>query len=165
MQGITQTYAGRLTDAELAHVLGSYAAGYAAMCAFDALKGHDLFTEARGDYQHSVDALIDGPTLSKARWDGAQCAEKVFKGLLAQAGHPYPTAGAKGHDIAHLGGLIKTHFEIAIPAGVLRAIHCPPAVRYGEMNVDQNEAWTSHMALLTALRAVAAIKQPGPRLR
>ena len=165
MKGITQTYADRLTDAELAHVLGSYAAGYAAMCALDALKGHDFFTEARGDYKHSVDALIDGPTLSKARWDGAQCAEKIFKGLLAQAGHPYPTGGAKGHDIVHLGGLIKTHFGVAIPDGVLRAIHCPTAVRYGEMNVDQNEAWTSHMDLLTALRAVSTIKQPGARRR
>lgn len=165
LEGLTQTYANRLTDPELVHVLRNYAGGFAAMAALDALKGHELFNEARGDYQHSVAALIDGPTLSKARWDGAQCAEKVFKGLLAQAGHPYPTGGPKAHDIVHLGSLINAHFGIPIPEGVLRSIHCPTAVRYAEINVDLNEAWTSHMALLTALHAVAAIKQPGPRLR
>jgi len=148
-------------------VMQAYDRGYVAMATLDELKGHDLFDQARGDYTHSVEALAAGLVLSKARWDTAQCAEKVFKGLLGRAGQPFPTNAAQGHDIVHLGDLVMKHFGIALPDGALRAIHCSPKVRYGEMNVDPNEAWTSHDALLDVLARLRPIALPvdGKRLR
>lgn len=167
LQDVTQAYIDRLADDEVARVLQAYGRGYAAMATLDELMGHDLFDQARGDYAHSVDALATGQTLSKARWDTAQCAEKVLKGLLGRAGQAYPINAGQGHDIVHLGGLVTAHFGIALPEGALRAIHCPPKVRYGEMNVDLNEAWTSHDALLGILDRLRSIALPpgGKRLR
>lgn len=167
LQDVTQAYVDRLTDAEIDRVMQAYDRGYVAMATLDELKGHDLFDQARGDYTHSVEALAAGLVLSKARWDTAQCAEKVFKGLLGRAGQPFPTNAAQGHDIVHLGDLVMKHFGIALPDGALRAIHCSPKVRYGEMNVDPNEAWTSHDALLDVLARLRPIALPvgGKRLR
>lgn len=167
LQGVTQAYSDRLTDADLARVMQAYGRGYAAMVTLDELKGHDLFDQARGDYAHSVEALANGQALSKARWDTAQCAEKVFKGLLGRAGQTFPTSAGQGHDIVHLGALVTAHFGITLPEGALRAIHCSPKLRYGEMNVDLNEAWTSHDALLDILTRLRLVALPpgGKQLR
>jgi hypothetical protein len=165
--GMTQAYANRLSDDEVGQVLNAYLRGYDAMAALDEMRGHDLFDQAKGDYRHSVDALSSGNTLGNARWDNAQCAEKIFKGLLGRVGHSFPKSGAQGHDIVHLGGLIAMNFGIIIPNSGLRAIHCPTGVRYGEINVDMNEAWTSHTALLDTLANLRSIALPlgGKRLR
>lgn len=151
LRGITQAYAELLSNDELTHVMKAYSRGYVAMRTLGEMRGHQLFDQAKGDYRHSVEALSAGDALSKARWDNAQCAEKIFKGLLAQAGQEFPTSGRRGHDIAHLGRLISTTFGSSIPNGKLCDIHCPAAIRYGEINVDMHEAWTSHAALIDTL--------------
>jgi len=157
IKGLTQVYANQLRDEELRQLGNAYARGYVAMAALDEMRGHDLFDQAKGDYRHSVEALSEGRTLSKARWDNAQCAEKVFKALLGRAGHTFPTSGSRGHDIVHLGELVAKDLGVTIPTGMLRTIHCPPSVRYGEITIDMNEAWTSHVALLDALAALRRI--------
>jgi hypothetical protein len=156
VENLTQAYATRLSDDELSYIWSEFHQGWDAVSCLTDLRGHELFNQARGDYAQSVETLLDARTLSKARWDTAQCAEKIFKGLLARAGHGFPTSRGKGHDIAHLGGLMKQHFGLNISTGSLAAIHCPPMVRYGEMNVDPNEAWTSHKELLSVLRSISA---------
>ncbi|MEO7067392.1 MAG: hypothetical protein ABI114_10825 [Rhodanobacter sp.] len=156
VEGLTQSYANRLSDHDLIHIFQEFQNGYASIGYLNDLHGHDLFDQARGDYKQSVDTLMDGRTLSKARWDNAQCAEKIFKGLLARDGHPFPTNARQGHDIAHLGGLLKQHLGIELPESSLRTITCLPAARYGEINVDANEAWTSHKELLATLRRIGS---------
>ena len=158
VQGLTQVYANRLSEAELVHVFKSFAAGSQALAVLDAMRGEVLFEEAKGDYHHSVSALMDGPTFGKARWDNAQAAEKLFKGLLSEGKQAYPKGGPKAHDIVHLGGLVQSYLGIPIPESLLRTINCPTGARYAEMNVDQNEAWTSHMALLSMLRVIGIAK-------
>lgn len=167
LQGVTQAYVDRLTEAEIGRVMQAYDRGYSAMATLDELKGHDLFEQARGDYVHSVEALANGQALSKARWDTAQCAEKVFKGLLGRARQPFSKNVGQGHDIVLLGGSVTAHFGIALPPDALRAIHCSTKVRYGEMKVDLNEAWISHDALLDVLGRLRSIALPpiGKRLR
>ena len=167
IEGLTQTYASQLEHDELQQLGTAYGRGYSAMASLDEMRGHGLFDQAKGDYRHSVEALSEGRTLSKARWDNAQCAEKIFKALLDRAGHTYPKSGSKGHDIVHLGELVTNSLGVSVPINMLQAIHCPPSVRYGEVNIDMNSAWTSHAALLEVLvllRPIAA--SPGqPRLR
>ncbi|PRH81266.1 hypothetical protein [Arenimonas caeni] len=167
LKGVTQNYASQLTDIEVASVLRSYQRGYVALTALDELKGHELFSAARGDYGFSVEALLDGRALGKARWDNAQCAEKVLKGLLGRAGQPFPTNAAQGHDIVHLGRLVSQHFSLALPESDLRLIYCPPKVRYAQVAIDQEEAWVAHEALLGVLGHLRSIALPpgGKRLR
>lgn len=159
---MTQVYANRLEDTDLEFIWREVLTGYEAVKLLDTLSGHEFFDQARGDYEHSVEALLAGHHLSKARWDNAQCAEKVLKGLLDKAGHKYPTYGAKGHDILELGRLANQKLGLSIPDGCLRSIHCPTSVRYGEMNVDQNEAYCAHKDLLAMLRNIAATLEPTP---
>lgn len=156
---MTSAYASRLSDDELAFIGKEVITSLEAIWVLDGLSGHELFEQARGDYSHAVEALLAGNHLSKARWDTAQCAEKVLKGLLARAGHKYPTFGAKGHDILELGRLVTEKLGLAIPDSALRSIQCSPSVRYGEMNVDQNEAYCSHKDLLSLLRRIGHWEQ------
>lgn len=167
LQGITQTYAARLTDSEIGTVLKGYQRGYVALAALDEFRGHELFDAARGDYGFSVKALLDGQALAKARWDNAQCAEKVFKGLLGRAGQEFPTNAAQGHDIVHLGQLVSQHFRVALSEPALRLIHCPPKVRYAQVTIDQQAAWEAHEALLGVLGHLRPLALPpgGKRLR
>ncbi|WP_313369447.1 hypothetical protein [Achromobacter animicus] len=155
VQGMTQAYANRLTNEELHLLFDKFLVGAEAVAWLDDLRGHDLFDEARGDYRHSVDALLTGHELSKARWDTAQCAEKVMKGLLARDGHEYPTFGTRGHDIRHLGSLIKEKLGIELPGSELTVVHCSPAVRYGEEKSTVEWAIEAHNALIHLLRRLA----------
>ena len=155
VQGMTQTYANRLSKDEMLLLAGRFINGYEAMVCLDDLKGSDLFEEARGDYRHSVDALLTGRELSKARWDTAQCTEKVLKGLLAREGHEYPTFGAKGHDIVHLGSLVKEKLGIDLPKPDLSLIYCSPAIRYGQEKSTPEQALAAHEALVRTLHNLA----------
>ncbi|MNV14633.1 hypothetical protein D3C71_1053250 [compost metagenome] len=155
IQGMTQAYAKRLTNDDLLVLAEKFVTGSEAVVCLDDLKGHDLFNEARGDYRHSVDALLTGHELSKARWDTAQCAEKVLKGLLARDGHAYPTSGAQGHDIKHLGGLTKEKFGIELPTTELTMVYCSPAVRYGQEKSTIERALAAHNALVQVLSFLA----------
>lgn len=76
---LTQTYANTLTDEELHHICSTFAHGVEALNVFDSLKNHELFDHARGDRKLAVVALMDGRSASVARWQTAQCAEKVIK--------------------------------------------------------------------------------------
>jgi len=152
--GMTQPFANRLTQDDMLHLAGRFVNGYEAMVCLDDLNGHDLFDEARSDYRHSVDALLTTREISKARWDTAQCAEKVMKGLLGRDGHAYPT-GAKGHDIEHLGGLVKEKLGIDLAAADLALIFCSPQVRYAEQVNTIEEAIAAHDALVRTLQLLA----------
>lgn len=166
LEGMTQAYANKLTDAELATLHRSFIASFQAMRCLDDLKGHQLFEEAKADYRHSVAALFSGNELGKARWETAQCAEKVLKGLLARDAHAFPTDGARGHDTVHLGGLVKDKLGITLSVQLLTTIKCTAAVRYGEVPSTREEALAAHDALIRVLLLLAAAKahywQPPP---
>lgn len=155
IQGMTQTYASKLVPAEMAAILTRFQSSFFGISFLDDLKGHDLFDEARGEYRHSVDALLSGREFGKARWDTAQSAEKIFKGLLARGGHAFPTSGGQGHDIAHLGGLLKDKLGISLDYDDLLAIHCSPKVRYGEGKSTKEQALAAHEALVRVLGALS----------
>ena len=158
IDGMTQTYADHLSNEELQLIASAFLRGNGSLVYLDGLKGHDLFEQARNDHRHAVDALLDGRALSKARWDTSQCAEKVFKGLLGSAGHSYPTNAGKGHDIPHLGNLVRDHLRVPLPEPDLTIIHCSPAVRYAEAQVSGAEALASHDALLRVLAVLATAR-------
>lgn len=157
VEDFPQAYASRLSDHDLERIFNEIYFGYHAVMALAGLHGDELFDQARGDYEHSIEAIISGRHLSKARWDNAQCAEKVLKGLLNSAGFrsSYSTQGRDGHDIVKLGQAANEKLGFDFSEGSLRAIYCPTSIRYGEMNVSHNEAYTSHRELLSMLLKIA----------
>ena len=157
VQGLTQTFAKRLSNEDLRALTQKFLDAVEAITCLENLTGHNLFTEAKGDYRHSVEALLTGHELSKARWETAQCAEKVMKGLLARDGHAYPTFGPKGHDIENLGQLIEEKLGIRLPAAELTMTNCSAAVRYGEEKTSVEQAIAAHDALLYVLGALAKV--------
>ncbi|MGA6538429.1 HEPN domain-containing protein [Stenotrophomonas sp. NPDC101269] len=154
VDGMTQSMANKLTDQDLTLLLDAFADGLQAIMTLDALGGSQLFFEAKADYRHSVEAIVSRREYGKARWEAAQCAEKLLKAFLALAGHAYPTSGGKGHDHVHLGELLKEKLGIQIDEELLLTLKTSPAVRYGEEASSLEQAMASHHALLTLLKAL-----------
>lgn len=148
IEGFTQAYANRLHDEEIGRISEEPHMAYLAIEVLNGLSGHVFFEQARMDYEHSVDALMSGFSWSKARWETAQCVEKVLKGLLATAGHEYPSKGGAGHNIPKLGEIVSDKLGLALGPDLLKKIHCEPKVRYGEQSVSPAEAFSAHVALL-----------------
>lgn len=155
IDGFSQAFADRLGEAELDALMTDVEIGFPAIEALDGFSGSELFDIARLDYEHGVDALVSGIAWSKARWDTAQTAEKVMKGMLEVAKQPYPR-GRDGHVIPTLGNLVSAHYKIVLPAELLEAIDCKPAVRYGEEEATREAAMAAHRALLQILPTLFA---------
>lgn len=149
----TPAYAARLNSDELDNLLSSFELAFVAVEYLNELRGHHYFDQARLDYEQSVEALMTDFAWSKARWDIAQCAEKVMKGLLALAGDPYP-AGRNGHHIPNIGKKAAGVLGLSLDPAELVAIDCHPDVRYGEVPVSRDEACAAHQALLSLLNSL-----------
>ncbi|HEL5579502.1 TPA: hypothetical protein ACXIGC_001222 [Stenotrophomonas maltophilia] len=151
VEGLTQPMASKLSDQEVLFFHRAFAHGWHAIMALDSLGGHSLFSEAKADFRHSVDAIMSRRAYGKARWEAAQCAEKLLKGFLARARHPYPTTAGKGHDHVHLGELLNEKLGIRVDERILSTLKTSPAVRYGEETSSLDQAMDSHSALLALL--------------
>lgn len=154
IEDFTPALANRLSNDELKELGASLFLGFEGVEALDFFKGEVLFDQARLDYAHSVDALISGIAWNKARWETAQAAEKIIKGLLKLAGQTYPSRGKDAHNIRHLGNLAANHFGVVIPETILEPIDCKPTVRYGEEEATKSQAFAAHQAFLTLLPAL-----------
>lgn len=154
IRGMTQAHARRLQDEDFRTIMLAFQRGWSALNFLDGLTGHAFFDQARNDRKLAVISLMEGNS-HKARWDTAQCAEKVFKGLLAGAGHAYPTSGTKGHDIPFLGALVSERLGANLPEQDLVSVHCATAIRYAELPSSQEDAVSAHDALLRLLDALS----------
>lgn len=160
MKGLTQAYANRLTPNEMSQVIVRFAEADFALNALEQLKGSSLFDEARSDYRHSVAALLAENELAKARWDTAQCAEKIMKGLLARSGHHDYPKGRGGHEHVGLGKMLSEKLQLSLKEADLEAVYCPPAVRYGELASTRDDALLAHDGLLHILRDIGGHYAP-----
>lgn len=151
IEHFTPAYARRLRATEVQRVLDASKVAFGAIAFLGGLY-NDTFGEQAGlDFEHSVDALMTGFSWSKARWETAQCSEKVMKAVLVRKGCERIPKGRDGHDIPALGRLLEREAAIALDADDLAAIHCDPNVRYGEQTVSQDAAYAAHQALLRLL--------------
>lgn len=150
IEGFSSHYADRLSEAELDGIHQAFKTGFEGIDALDAMNDQPLFDQARLDYEHSVNALVSGIAYNKAKWETAQTAEKVIKGILAEAGIAYPT-NSDGHKIPLLGKLINDHFGVTLPEDLLNEIDCPPKMRYAEAVATYDQALAAHRALLVVL--------------
>jgi hypothetical protein len=61
----------------------------------------------------------------------------------------YPTSGQRGHDLTHLGSLLRDATGIQIQQSALVSAKCSPAVRYGDDPSSEEQALTANHAVLT----------------
>lgn len=155
IENFTPSAASSLRQAEIDSLDAAIRLGIPALDALDEFTGHTMFDLARLDYAHSVDALISGIAWSKARWETAQTAEKIMKGLLQMAGHP-DLDRKKGHIIPFVGEAFGNHFSVLLPSDLLLAIDCKSDVRYGDAEATREDALAGHVALLKLLPLLAS---------
>lgn len=162
IDGMNQFYASRLSERELDHIMEMVELGDQAINALEMFPDDNLANAARLDYEHSVDAIISGVAWNKAKWETAQTAEKLMKSMLAAHRIDFPK-GAKGHNIPHIGKLVRDNFDIEIPDELLQVIDCSTAIRYGEDEATSAEAMAAHAALLGLLPILVNALLRGPR--
>jgi len=150
IDGLSADLAARLTVSECDHVVLTFNRGNPALVRLCKYGGDDLFEHAKSDYRASIEAMLAG-MWAKARWDTAQCAEKLLKGILKLAGKSYPTKGSGGHNIVFLGGLVAQQQGTSLDQGILSSVHCPPKVRYGDKAATRQDALAAHYSLLDVL--------------
>lgn len=157
----TPAYAARLLHTDFDSMGAAFHLGIPAIEALDGFSKHTLFDLARLDYAHSVDALVSGIAWNKAWWETAQTAEKVMKGMLDMEKQKYPK-GQDGHVIPKVGEAFGKYFVVSLPADLLQAIDCKPAVRYGDEEATRQNAFASHVALLRLLPILSKVYYSRP---
>ncbi|MET3916263.1 hypothetical protein ABID97_003045 [Variovorax sp. OAS795] len=159
IDSLTPAYAARLSDQDCKIIQDTFLLGADAIYWLDKATGNDLLHQARQDYKSSVNALLERQGANQARWDTAQCAEKVFKGLLARTGHAYPRDKV-GHNIPVIGKLVTEKLGVVLTTTALATIDCKPAVRYGEVAVSASDALHAHHALLKVISELSQVISP-----
>jgi hypothetical protein len=147
IRGFTPFAAARLTPEELTSIQQAVDVGFPAVMGLMQLDVTPLFSAARLDYTHSVDALASGIAWHKARWDTAQAAEKLMKGMLDAQNLPYTNRGAKGHHLKVIGDDFERGTGRRIPLELLEALDCEPFARYGQGDASREQAMAAHRAL------------------
>lgn len=150
LEGFTQPYADRLTQAELDEIMSAVGVGFPAIECLNGFSGHRLFDLALLDYEQSVGALESDIAWGKARWETAQAAEKIMKGMLVLK-DPSIDLKSLGHIIPRIGKKVNEVFGVTLPARLLAALDCHPDVRYGDEDSTREEAVAAHIALLQLL--------------
>lgn len=110
----------------------------------------DLLLAARADFDQST-ADVMAQRYSQARWAAQQAVEKTLKGLMTIGGTEFPKGGANGHNLKHLGELLKTEHGISVSTAVLDLASCSPKARYGEEPSTEAQALLANHAVLAVL--------------
>jgi HEPN domain-containing protein len=161
LEGLPKGLADRLSDGELHSYAIFYARTYENLGWRGQLPRTELLDMARADYESSTDDVL-ARRYSQARWGAQQAIEKTMKGLLAIAGTPFPTGGAKGHDLVHIAGLLSEHHGVSLPDGTLTIACCSARVRYGDEASSEAQAVAANHAVLdvlSRLRGSPEVKQ------
>ena len=146
VEDLTEELARTLTWAELKNYQSFYEWMSPTLQWLINLPQGDEFTMARWDYAASTSELLAG-RYNQSAWASEQAAEKIMKGLLKSGGSTYPKGGKQGHDLLHIGQLLKKH-NVDLNLTDLRLASCSPNVRYNEEQRSQEQALLANHAAL-----------------
>lgn len=152
IENFPQGLADRLTDTLLREHLELHVFMHNVLQWREQLPRTELLDMARADYDASTSDIL-GRRFGQARWGAQQAVEKTLKGLLRLGSTPFPTGGAYGHNLMHLGGLFEP-LGIHIPPPLLSLAACSPRVRYGEEPSTEQQAIAANHAVLGVLEAL-----------
>lgn len=156
IQGFTTFAAARLTEDDLGKLEEAVKVGFPAVMMLAQLGNSALLSMAQLDYAHSVDALVSGIAWHKARWETAQAAEKLMKGLLEAQGKPFTNRGSKGHHLQVIGDEFFDGLGVRIPKELLALLDCKTDIRYGDGVATRDEAMAAHHAFHRLLNFLEA---------
>lgn len=157
VEGLGPQLAAELSDAELALIADNFLQGFKATRTLDRLSGNVLFDQAKAHYRHSISEIVrNGGLPGNAHRETSLCCEKVVKGILSVLGKPYPKGGSKGHDLAHLFGLLGSDLREPSSSGDLASIQCDAGAAY-----EHPSTWSEAIGAHKALRRVLYLLDPG----
>lgn len=159
VEELPQGLADRLEDSRLEEFWSFYISTFKALAwRQEYLKGSSLFTEAVHDYAESVDNLLSR-RFAQSRWASSQAIEKTLKGILDRTNIPYPTGGAKGHDLLQLSDLLKDAHGISLNPSIVSLAQCSPAVRYGEEPTSEEQALNASHTVISVIEMLSKSPQ------
>jgi len=149
IENFPQGLADRLSDSTLREHLDFHVFVHNVLQWREELPRTDLLKMARADYDASTSDLL-GRRYGQARWAAQQAVEKTLKGILKLTSTPFPTGGANGHNLLHLGSLFEKQ-GIVIAPSLLSLATCSPKIRYGEEATSEQQAIGANHAVLGIL--------------
>ncbi len=148
---LPQGLADRLNDLELSQLLAFFVFAQDTLTWLHGIRGaNKLFPIAQGDFEQCTEDVL-ARRYPQACAAAQLAAEKVVKGILACGETKYPTGGKHGHDLLHLGGLLRKSHDIGISEELLKNASCPSGVRYANEQVSEERALKASHAVLVIL--------------
>jgi len=150
VEELPQGMADKLSEPMLDEYFNFYVSTFQSLQWREALPRTDLLQSGRADFDQST-ADVMAHRYSQARWAAQQAVEKTLKGLLSIGGTEFPRGGANGHNLTHLGELLKAEHGIFVSTAVLDLASCSPRARYGEEPSTEAQALLANHAVLAVL--------------
>lgn len=148
---LPQGLANRLTDVELSQLLAFFLLAQDTLSWFHGVQeANKLFPVAQADFEQCTEDIL-ARRYPQACAAAQLAAEKVVKGFLGCGGTKYPTGGKLGHDLLHLGELLRKRHEIGISEELLKNASCPSGVRYANEPASEERAQKANHAVLVIL--------------
>lgn len=153
---LPQGLANRLTDLELSQLLAFFLLVQNTLSWFHGIRGADkLLPIAQADFQQCTEDILSR-RYPQACAAAQLAAEKVIKGLLNCGGTKYPTGGQQGHNLLHLGGLLRKFHDIGVSEELLTNASCPSGVRYANEPASEERALKANHSVLFILAQLKA---------
>lgn len=158
IEGLPNTLAAQLTDAECREVFRVFRVSMDNMRAIVRLKGQPFAPEIQSDITAALTHMLSVPPhFGQSKWASCQAAEKAIKCLLKVRNAEFPWS----HKLHSLAALAETH-GVQLDATAIAHASVPGGVRYGELVVGLDEAFKAHHASLLIGRQVSEAIPAGP---
>ncbi len=139
---------------ELRQVFNDYIDRFTHSSFVDGVYQQPLVSDAQSDLIASVDHILSvRPHFGNSQWSSLQAAEKMMKAMLRVLGSDPPNT----HNLSKLNAMLANHAIPQAPLELLDSIQCSPGVRYGEVQVAQDEAVDAHIAALQVCGCAAQV--------
>jgi hypothetical protein len=144
-QGMTPAYRDGLGLEDWKVALSAFWLGFQALSALSMVPPDAMTSAARVDHDAAVQCLATSPPHpGLSRWASLQATEKLLKAYLANVHANVPAT----HSLLSLTERAEQCGLSALPRELIGLVQCTAGVRYGEVQVERDEAVTAHHAAL-----------------
>jgi HEPN domain-containing protein len=151
--GLTHEYASTLSDEELEGISNQFFFGFTAFSRIhEVFDRSELVRQAHSDLVASSNHIFHNPaSYGLSKWASLQAAEKFIKQFIIERGGTPP----RHHNLKQLATLAESLGLRQLPEHWLDDIQCSAEVRYGGINVSDEEAVEAQHAALQVCEHIA----------